>query len=70
MPRPKLTRGGIRFPGGQIQTETAIQSIVQMVGTESGRFYSIPPSGMFKVVNLYVDTEGKLVVKWENTPEP
>jgi hypothetical protein len=32
---------------------------------------STPPSGHFKVKNLYVDsTTGKLVVEYENTPAP
>ncbi len=37
----------------------------------SGGLESIPPTGHFKVTNLYVDaTTGKLVVDYDNTPTP
>jgi hypothetical protein len=29
---------------------------------------SNPPSGMHRVTNLYVNPEGKLVVKWDDVP--
>ncbi len=45
-----------------------------MIGTEnggrSGEAISNPPSGNKKVVNLYVNNDGKLVVEYDTTPVP
>jgi len=41
------------------------------VGSElNGVVFSDPPTGKFKVTNLYVEpTTGKLVVKYDDTPQ-
>ncbi len=40
-------------------------------GTVEDHVPSNPPSGHFKVTNLYVDAAtGKLVVEWDDTPAP
>ena len=33
--------------------------------------FSVPPSGMFRVVNIYINPNtGKLAVEYDNTPVP
>jgi hypothetical protein len=34
-----------------------------------GGIVSLPPIGCYKVINIYVDADGKLVVKWSDTPQ-
>jgi len=40
-------------------------SLLAMMGTG----ISSPPMGCFKVTNIYVNTDGKLVIKWDTTPQ-
>ena len=35
-----------------------------------GPTISVPPQGFYKVTNLYVDSNGKLVVDYDDTPTP
>ncbi len=52
------------------KTETKITFADDTEQTTAG-FISKPPSGKYKVVNIYVDpTTGKVVVQYEDTPVP
>jgi len=51
--------------------------IVQVIGDigggtpgPPGDLTSVPPSGFYKVKNLYVNPDGKLVVVYEDVPVP
>lgn len=51
-------------------TPTQEDSLNSMMGASSFTGASQPPTGAHRVVNLYVNTAGKLVVEYEDTPEP
>lgn len=54
-PPTSLVNPGVGFLGGCIA---------------GGCIDSIPPSGGKKVLNIYVNSEGKLVVEYNETPVP
>lgn len=58
-------------PEKQIQRfENAITTLTQAILTISGVSISVPPTGCFRVTNLYVNPDGKLEVKYDDTPVP
>lgn len=54
--------------GGPITIEELSPELADMIIASSG-LVSNPPVGCFKVTNIYVDQDGKLVVKWSDTPQ-
>jgi hypothetical protein len=44
--------------------------LAALIGGIAGGVPSIPPSGFKKVTNLYVNSEGKLIVAYDTTPVP
>lgn len=54
-------------------TSAATEALGQVLGNIAvggGTPISTPPTGYFKVTNLYVNSEGKLVVAYDDTPTP
>jgi hypothetical protein len=46
-------------------------ALLKMFGTTTNivGMVSNPPPGCYKVINIYVDPTGKLIVKWSDTPQ-
>ncbi len=59
--------------GGRLTLDGVKKMLMEIITTDpslSIGVISMPPEGCYKVINLYVDKNGKLIAKWEDTPAP
>jgi len=52
-----------------ITAEELDPTLFAMIRTDGGGVVSNPPVGSFKVTNVYVDANGKFIIKWSDTPQ-
>lgn len=60
--------------GGRLMTKEQIEELLisdwDSPKRKSVVLISKPPTGCYKVLNIYVDQNGKLQATWEDTPAP
>jgi hypothetical protein len=67
-PRPRYIQQGDKAPIHEVIINPA--ELAALIGGIAGGVPSIPPSGFKRVTNLYVNSAGKLIVAYEDTPVP